>query len=194
MPPIKPAVAVPAMTFFAAFRASADTISNPINTYPNGPLSGAILGGNQTMFMGETFTTPISGALTNFQFTLGDSSIKSLYAAVYIWDGNKPTTLLWKSPEQSGVGAGLLNFSPVGVNLAVGQTYVAFLSTYGIAGNAGTASFGSYISASCNNVNANPYLGNLVWSTIYDDTVPLPTAGKTQTNWNQAGWFDATFS
>jgi len=195
---IKTAAAVAAITCIAALSASpasAVVISNPVNNYNNGPLSGAPIGGQQTQFMGETFTAPITGALTDFQFTLKNSTITSLYGAVYAWDGSKPTTMLWQSPVISGNGVGLLDFAPVGLNVTQGQTYVAFLSTYGIAGNSGTASFGSCLSFSgCNNVNSNPNLGTLVWSTIYSDTVPLPTPGQTQTAWSSANHFDATFS
>ena len=70
---IKTAAAVAAITCIAALSASpasAVVISNPVNNYNNGPLSGAPIGGQQTQFMGETFTAPITGALTNFQFTL----------------------------------------------------------------------------------------------------------------------------
>jgi|WetSurMetagenome_2_1015567.scaffolds.fasta_scaffold240752_1 hypothetical protein len=204
MKSIKTAAAVAAITCLAALSASpasAVVISNPINNYNNGPLAGAPLqGGNQTQFIGETFIAPITGALTDFQFTLNSSTIGLLYGAVYLWDGSKPTTKLWQSPTVSGIGAGpngagLLDFSPVGLNLTQGQTYVAFLSTYGIANDTGIASVGSCLSYSgCNNVNSNTSLGSLVWRTIYDDTVPLPSPGHTQTPWSSANYFDATFS
>jgi hypothetical protein len=96
--------------------------------------------------------------------------------------------MLWQSSAVAA-GAGLLDFSPVAVNVTQGQTYVAFLSTYGIASNTGTATVNSCLSFSgCNNVNSNPYIGDLVWKTIYSDTVPL------QESWSKAGYFDATFS
>src|SRR5882762_384288 len=96
--------------------------------------SGALQGGQQTQFVGQTFNAPITGALTDFQFTLNSSTITSLYGAVYAWDGSKPTTLLWQSPVISGIGpgqngAGLFDFSPTGANVTQGLTYVAFLST-----------------------------------------------------------------
>ena len=189
---IKTAAAVAAIAWVAtlsASPASAVVISNPISNYPFQSLAGAPLqGGQQTQFVGETFTAPITGALTDFQFTLGSSTITSVYAAVYAWDGSKPTTMLWQSPVLSG-GAGLLDFSPTGVNVTQGQAYVAFLSTYGIANNTGSATVNSCLSFSgCNNVNLNPYLGDLVWKTIYDGTVPF------QESWSKATFQDLTFS
>jgi hypothetical protein len=124
--------AIACLAALSAVPASAAVISNPTNTDSFVYLSGAGTGGGQqTQFVGETFTAPISGAVTNFQFTLNSSALPSLYGAIYAWDGSQPTTLLWQSPVVSA-SAGLLDFSPVGANVTQGQTYVAFLSTYGI--------------------------------------------------------------
>jgi hypothetical protein len=193
------AVAATLAAFIGISSASAEVISNPANGYSFGPLAGAPLqGGQQTQFIGQTFTAPVAGALTDFQFTLNSSTIPSLYAAIYTWDGSKPTSLLWQSSVVSGIGAGttgagILDFTPTGLNIVAGQTYVAFLSTYGIANNTGTASIASCLSfAQCTNVN--PALGNMVSITTYQDTVPLPGSG-TQTAWsNNNAAFDATFS
>jgi len=196
---IKRVAAVAALTWVAALSAtpaSADVISNPVNSY-SFPYLGTGTGGHQTQFIGQTFTAPVAGALTDFQFTLNSSTITSLYGAVYEWDGSKPTTMLWQSPVISGTGAGpngggLFDFSPIGVNLTQGHTYVAFLSTYGIANNAGDATVGSCFGAGCTNSSSN--LGNLVYISILADTVPLP-GGQTQTPWSNAfGIYDATFS
>lgn len=189
---IKAAVAVAAMACGAALSSpgSADvTISNPISNYPFGSLAGAPLqGGQQTQFVGQTFYAPITGTLTDFQFTLGSSTITSVYGAVYAWDGAKPVTQLWQSGPISAA-PGLLDFAPVGVKLTAGQAYVAFLSTYGIANNTGSATVASCLSFSgCNNVNADPYIGDLVWKTIYDDTAPFNEA------WSKAGYLDLTFA
>jgi hypothetical protein len=105
-------------------------------------LSGALQGGQQTQFVGQTFSASTTGVLTDFQFTLNSSTITSLYGAVYAWDGSKPSTLLWQSPVMSGIGSGkngggLFDFSPTGVNVTQGMTYVAVLSTYGIPNNSG---------------------------------------------------------
>ena len=195
---IKTAAAVAAITCIAALRASpasAVVISNPVNNYNNGPLSGAPIGGQQTQFMGETFTAPITGALTDFQFTLNNSTITSLYGAVYAWDGSRPTTMLWQSPVISGNGARSSRLLAHWTQRHAGPDICGVPEHVGIAGNAGIASFGSCLSFSgCNNVNSNPNLGTLVWSTIYADTVPLPTPGQTQSSWSSANHFDATFS
>ena len=169
--------------------ALAEVISNPVNGY-NFAYLGTGTGGQQTQFIGQTFTAPTAGALTDFQFTLNSSSIASLYGAVYAWDGSKPTTLLWQSQVVSGIGSGLngsglFDFSPIGVDVQQGQTYVAFLSTYGIANNSGLATVGSCLSFSqC--INGDPDLGRLVFSNVLDGQ---PAA------WQQVnGAYDATFS
>lgn len=194
-------VAIAGLAVFSASVASAEVINNPTNTYGFSSLSGALIGGQQTQFVGETFTAPVTGALTDFQFTLNRSTITSLYGAVYAWDGAKPTALLWQSPVISGTGAGpngagVLDFSPVGLNVIQGQAYVAFLSTYGIANDSGLATIGSCLNFGGCNANSIPNLGTLVWSNILADTVPLPTPGKTQTPWILAtnNFSDATFS
>lgn len=166
-----------------AVPASADVISNPTNSDSLLYLSGAPVGGQQTQFVGQTFTASITGALTNFQFTLNSSTIPSLYGAVYAWDGSKPTTMLWQSPVVSGA-AGLLDFSPVGVNLSEGQTYVAFLSTYGIANNSGLATVADCLPFAGCNSNSIPNLGKMVFANVLAD-------GPT---WTSVNFRDATFS
>jgi len=170
---IKRAAAVAAVACVAslgASPASAVVISNPTNTDSFLYLSGAGTGGGrQTQFVGETFTAPIAGVLTDFQFTLNSSTLPALYGAVYKWDGSKPTTLLWQSPVVSA-GAGLLDFSPVGVNVTPGQIYVAFLSTFGIdqngTTNSGSATIGDCLTFVGCNSNAIPNLGNLVFANV----------------------------
>ncbi len=190
---IQTAAAAAVITCLAALSAapaSAAVVSNPTNTDSFSYLSGAGTGGGQqTQFVGETFTAPITGALTDFQFTLNSSALPSLYGAVYAWNGSQPTTLLWQSPVVSA-GAGLLVFSPVGVNLTQGQAYVAFLSTYGIdqngSSNHGSATVGDCLAFVGCNSNSIPNLGNLVWANVLADG-PV---------WNSAinNSRDATFS
>lgn len=166
--------------------ASADVISNPINSYPFGYL-GTGTGGQQTQYIGQTFTSPIAGQLTDFQFTLNSSTVKSLYAAVYEWSGSNPTSLLWQSPTISGIGAGangggVFDFLPTGVNLLQGHTYVAFLSTFGIAGDTGQAVVGSCFNSGC--TTSDPNLGHLVYANVNGGV----------TTWSNAfGIYDATF-
>lgn len=163
--------------------ASADVISNPANTDSLPYLSGASVGGQQTQFVGQTFTASVTGALTDFQFTLNSSTIPSIYGAVYAWDGSKPTTLLWQSPVVSGA-AGLLDFSPVGANVTQGRTYVAFLSTYGIANDSGVATVGDCLPFAGCNSNSIPNLGNMVFANVLADG-PV---------WTSVNYRDATFS
>jgi hypothetical protein len=165
--------AIACLAALSAVPASAAVISNPTNTDSFVYLSGAGTGGGQqTQFVGETFTAPISGAVTNFQFTLNSSALPSLYGAIYAWDGSQPTTLLWQSPVVSA-SAGLLDFSPVGANVTQGQTYVAFLSTYGIDQNghsdAGSATVADCLPFAGCNSNSIPNLGNLVFANVLAD-------------------------
>ena len=173
MKSIKRAAAVAATACIVALSASpasAVVISNPTNTDSFLYLSGAGTGGGrQTQFVGETFSSPIAGVLTDFQFTLNSSTLPTLYGAVYTWDGSKPATLLWQSPVVSAA-AGLLDFSPVGVNVKPGQIYVAFLSTFGIdqngTSNSGSATIGDCLTFVGCNSNAIPNLGNLVFANV----------------------------
>jgi hypothetical protein len=188
---IKTVAAAAALAWVAAVSvspASADVISNPINGY-SFPYLGTGTGGQQTEFIGQTFTTPVAGALTDFQFTLNSSTITSLYGAVYEWTGSGLGAKLWQSPTESGIGSGangsgLFDFSPTGVNLLQGHTYVAFLSTFGIAGDSGLATVGSCLSFSqC--TKTDPHLGNLVTGNVFGDGT---------TTWSNANFaFDATF-
>jgi hypothetical protein len=188
---IQTVAAAAALAWIAAVSvspASADVISNPVNSYPFSSL-GTGTGGQQTQYIGQTFTSPIAGQLTDFQFTLNSSTVTSLYAAVYEWNGSNPTSLLWQSPTVSGIGSGangggVLDFSPTGVNLLAGHTYVALLSTFGIAGNTGSAILGSCFNAGC--TTSDPNLGNLVYANVFPDGT---------TTWSNAfGIYDATFS
>ena len=192
MDSIKRGAAVATIAWVAAIGASpasADVISNPNNTDSFVYLSGALQGGQQTQFVGQTFNAPITGAFTNCQFTLNSSTITSLYGAVYAWDGSKPTTLLWQSPVISGIGtglngAGLFDFSPTGANVTQDLTYVAFLSTYGIANNSGLATVGDCLSFGSCNSNSIANLGNMAWANVLGD-------GPT---WTSVNFRDATFS
>jgi hypothetical protein len=179
---------IAALAFLAAFGATpavADTISNPANTYSFPNLSGSLTGGNQTQYIGETFTAPISGDLTNFQFTLNTSSLQSLYGVVFGWNGISPTPELWRSSSIAGA-AGLKDFSPTGVSLTQGQTYVAFLSTYGLDNNAGLATVGTCLTFGGCASNSTPNLGTLVYGNVLGSGLVFNQAV------NNA--FDATFS
>jgi hypothetical protein len=188
---IKTVAAAAALAWVAAVSvspASADVISNPVNSY-DFPYLGTGTGGQQTQYIGQTFTSPIAGQLTDFQFTLNSSTVTSLYGAVYEWTGSGLGTMLWQSPTVSGIGSqadggGVFDFSPTGVNLLQGHTYVAFLSTFGIAGNSGQATVGACFNAGCTTSDSN--LGNLVYANVFPDGT---------TTWSNAfGIYDATFS
>jgi hypothetical protein len=185
MTPIK-TIALAAIASLAAVPVAAETISNPVNSYSFPYLSGALVGGQQTQYVGQSFTAPITGALTNFQFTLNTSSLQSVYGAVFAWDGSRPTTELWRSADLAGsvTAPTVFSFDPTGVTLTAGQSYVAFLGTYGIADNSGLATVGTCLAFVGCGSNAIPNLGVLVSGTVYADGVVF----------NQAPAFDATFS
>ncbi|UAJ10084.1 PEPxxWA-CTERM sorting domain-containing protein [Polymorphobacter megasporae] len=175
-----------ALTCFGAVvaaPASADTIANPANSYGSPYLSGSLTGGNQTQYFGETFTAPISGNLTDFQFTLNTSTLQSVYGIVFAWDGTGPTTELYRSAVRSGA-AGLFDFAPTGVLLTQGKTYVAFLSTFGLTGNSGLATVGSCLPFVGCASNSIPNLGTLVIGNVLGDG-PV---------FNSLSYLDATFS
>jgi hypothetical protein len=162
--------ALVSLAALGATPASAVTIANPSNTSDLQFLSGSLTGGNQTQYFGETFTAPITGLLTDFQFTLNSSTLTSLYGVVYAWDGAKPTTELWRSATVPGT-AGLLDFQPTGVTLTQGQTYVAFLSTFGLTGNSGLASAGSCLTFVNCNANTIPNLGTVILGNVQGGNV-----------------------
>ncbi|WP_235890472.1 PEPxxWA-CTERM sorting domain-containing protein [Sandaracinobacter neustonicus] len=161
-------VALGLLATLGATPAAAVTISNPTNTHDLGYLSGSLTGGNQTQFLGQTFTAPVTGELTNFQFTLNSSTLQSLYGVVYVWNGSAPTTEVWRSAITPGT-AGLVSFNPTGVTLTQGTTYVAFLSTYGLEGNSGLASMGTCLTFVGCNSNLIPNLGTLIIGNILGD-------------------------
>jgi hypothetical protein len=186
MKSIKTVVAATAIAWAAALSASpasAVVISNTSDSYSPGTVLGDGTGGQQVRFIGQAFTAPIAGALTDFSFTLRNSTLNSLFGAVYAWDGSKPTTLLWQSSVLTGKGdetdgGGVIDFSPTGVNVALGQQYVVLLSTFGIAGVNGGATVGT-CQPSCS-------AGNLVTGVLFGDG---------STSWsNNFSIYDTTFS
>lgn len=165
-------LAAAAAAAFAGAPAHADTVANPNAGSNVGPLCGWPYqgGGCQTVFIGESFAAPISGDLTNVQFTLlGGSNLTSVQAIVYALNGPIASTFtpgaeLWRSAAVAGT-SGLLNFNPVGVKVTAGQNYVAFLSTYYTTGTgqANVSSCNVFIGgAACQAANANPNLGRAI--------------------------------
>jgi hypothetical protein len=179
-------LAATAALAFVATSAGAATVSNPGNTYNYGPLSGSLTGGNQVQYIGQSFTAPVTGTLTNFQFTLNQSNLTSLYAVVYTWNGSTPGTQLWQSGNIAAT-TGLLNFNPTGVELTEGQNYVAFLSTYGVSGNSGLAYLGDCLSFAGCGSNSIPNLGDLVQGRVEG-------AGLDEVVFSKLNYHDLTFS
>lgn len=125
----------------AALPAGAATISNGpangnIGTFGNAP---------RTPTYGQVFTAPITGTLTSFTLSL-NGGVGALVGAVGTWNGTaaygagfgSPTTL-YNSGRVVATTAGPYTFAP---NIAVtaGERYVAFLTTWGVAGATGFTS------------------------------------------------------
>ncbi|MEG3126219.1 PEPxxWA-CTERM sorting domain-containing protein [Sphingomonas sp. GB1N7] len=163
-----------AIAFMAlgATTAHAEIVSNP-NTGSNvGPLCGWPYQGGacQTVFIGESFAAPVTGSLTNLQFSLlSGSTLSSVQAIVYALNGPLTSTFtpgaeIWRSASIAG-SSGILDFNPIDVTLTAGQNYVAFLSTYYITGTgqANVASCNPFIGGpACAASNANPNLGRAI--------------------------------
>ena len=164
-------LAATALLAFGTGTAQAQGVSNPNGGSLVGPLCGWPYqgGGCQTVFIGESFSAPITGELTNLQFTLlGGSTLGSVQAIVYDLNGPLTSTFtpgaeIWRSAAVAGT-SGVLDFNPTGVAITAGQNYVAFLSTYYTTGT-GQASVGScnpFGGGACAVSNANPYLGRAI--------------------------------
>ncbi|MBN8991008.1 MAG: PEP-CTERM sorting domain-containing protein [Rhizobiales bacterium] len=187
MKSIKTFVAAAAIAWAAllsASPASAVVISNTNGNYL-GTVLGDGTGGQQVRYIGQTFSAPITGQLTDFQFTLTSSTMPSVFGAVYAWDGSKPTTLLWQSSIISGIGsgaggAGIIDFSPTGVNVTSGQQYVVILSNFGIQ-ETGQATVGTCLNCGApgNMVTGIDRSGDITWSNnfgVYDTTFAVTIA------------------
>lgn len=115
-----------------------------------------------------------------------------VYGAVYAWNDTTktPTALLWQSPNVSAA-ASLLGFSPVGVNVTLGQTYVALLGTYGIAGESGLATVADCLvfTGGCGSATI-PNLGYMVWGNIQGDG----SVNWLNTNASRDSTFSVTFA
>ena len=163
--------AAAALSALGAGSAHAQTVSNPNGGSSVAPLCGWPYqgGGCQTVFIGESFTAPATGNLTNLQFTLsGDSTLTSVQAFIFALNGPLATTFvpgaeLWRSAAVSGA-SGLLNFNPTGVAVTAGQNYVAFLGTYYTngTGQANVSSCNPFGGGACAVSNANPNLGRAI--------------------------------
>lgn len=121
-----------------AASASAQTISNS-------PAGGAIgsFGVPNTMTYGQVFTAPTTGTLTSFTLNL-NGGVGALFGGVGTWNGGSSYALgfgsptnLYQSANVSSSGAQAYTFSP-NVAVVAGQQYVAYISTFGVAGAAGT--------------------------------------------------------
>ena len=160
-----------AVVALGAGAAHAQTVSNPNSGSTVGPLCGWPYQGGacQTVFIGESFTAPATGSLTNLQFTLaGGSNLTSVQAFVYALNGPLATTFvpgaeIWRSAAVAGA-SGLLNFNPTGVALTAGQNYVAFLGTYYTngTGQANVSSCNPFGGGACAISNMNPNLGRAI--------------------------------
>lgn len=182
------AAAAATLAFGANSANAAEVISQPLNNYNYASLCAMPYqgGGCQTTSIGQSFTASVTGQLTNFQLTVNSGNLAKLVGQIYALDGSGiPGALLWQSDVVTNP-MGLLNFNPTGVNLTAGIKYVAFLSTFGISDNSGTAALGDTLSF-LNGTNDIPYLGELVQDT-------LRGANLDEHNYATLNYHDLTFS
>ena len=121
--------AVSLILMSAVSGASASTV-----TLSNGVQPAAVaLFGNSIQTFGEVFTAPVTGTLSSFTLNLNGSA-GDLLGGVGLWNGAGVRSVLFTSlPESSGGSPSAYMFSP-DVVVAAGDQYVAFLSTFGVAG------------------------------------------------------------
>ncbi len=130
-------LAVPLLSLLAALPAFADTVYN--NTVNNGASNidasaqTFYLGGGITTAMGLNFYAPTDGNTALSSFTLylnGDGNPNELVDGVIAtWNGSSaPTTLYTSSiPFRVQLGSNAITFSPTGLNLDSGGSYIAYL-------------------------------------------------------------------
>jgi hypothetical protein len=102
--------------------------------------------------IGESFTAPITGTLTSFTLYLTDhlngseTSLGNLIGGIDSWNGSGSSSSLYASapveivntgwPAAGNSNAAAYTFNP-NISVVAGQSYIAFLSVYGVAGAGG---------------------------------------------------------
>ena len=101
-------------------------------------------GNPDTQTYGQTFLAPdaVNTRLDQFSFWMMQAPFINYRAYVYAWGGNSAVgPALFSSAVQAGpTGGGIIRVDQAtgGIDLTYGTKYVAFFSTYGVAGASGT--------------------------------------------------------
>ncbi len=147
--------------------------------------------------LGETFVAPITGTLTSFTLYLTETSPANFVGAVDSWNPGQPgsTGNLY---ESAPVAATVTGFPPAAavaytfstnVSVVAGQSYVAFLTMYGVSGPVGNGQMPFQFTSS--SASADGGGGNAYW------TYSSPFANGTWvTDGKYPGWVElqATFT
>jgi PEP-CTERM motif len=173
-------LALPLLMAFPSIAHSATTISNNA--------SGGDIGSfgiNATPTYGQVFTAPITGILDNFTLYL-NGGVGALAGGVGTWNGTaaygqgfgSPTNL-YRSANLAALAGGAYTFAP-GIAVTAGQRYVAYLTTFGVAGAAGNTTMPL-------GTDNDPNINYFVWNNSSDPT--------NNSSWNYfANFGDARFS
>jgi len=179
---------------FAAALLGLAPAANAAVVLSNSPTGNNIssFGNPDSQTYGQVFTAPITGVLTSFTLSL-NGGVGALYGAVGTWNGTaahglgfgSPVTL-FKSGDTPSSSAVAVTFSP---NIAVtaGELYVAYLSTFGVAGASGTTSMPLG--------TGEPGVNYFVWNNSSDGTGTGPDGNPSWNYFNNFGnaQFSATF-
>ena len=145
----------------AVMPAAAATISN---TATGGSIGNFGFPDSQTY--GQVFVAPVTGTLDSFTLHL-NGGVGDIVGAVGSWNGTaahdfgfgSPATLVTSSPFPSGTG-GAQSFSGLNVSVTAGNTYVAFLTVFGL--------FDTGLQTSMPLGDALPGGGYFVWNNTSD--------------------------
>lgn len=160
------------------------------NKYGFGPINSF------TPTFGETFTAPITGVLTSFTLYLTETGAGNLVGGIDAWNAGttSSTANLFTSAP---VAATVTGFPPAtavaytfstDIAVTAGQTYVAFLSMFGVSGAGGNGQMPFQFTASEAPIAGG---GHMYWT----NASPFGSAAWT-TDGFRPGWveFQATFS
>jgi hypothetical protein len=109
-------------------------------TFSNGPASGSIgsFGYSDSQTYGEVFSAQATGNLSSFTMYLNGAIGGTLYGGIAEWNGGSSfglgsgvSNILFESAQIAADHAGAYTFSP-NVSLTSGNTYVAYLSAFGV--------------------------------------------------------------
>ena len=160
-------------------------------TISNNPTGGSIssFGIAESPTYGQVFTAPITGTLTSFTLWL-NGGVGALAGGVGTWNGTSTygegfgsPVNLFESAATPALAAGAYTFN-TDIAVTAGSLYVAYLTTFGVAGTAGSTSMPL-------GDDANPNINYFVWLNGGD---PQSTGSWNYFNNFGDAQFSATFS